>query len=140
MSLPLSHKLRLLACAVLGTLLFSGCGDQITFTKVDLRGHVRIVGPAQGEGYCFKVPPQWEIREDLEGADVVCLSPPVKGKFRESVVARSVTALDLKDPQGTITAQLEKLGEKVKIVEPWTARGTSLCWSNWPTPVSRPCR
>jgi hypothetical protein len=108
---------------VLGTLLFSGCGDQITFTKVDLRGHVRVVGPVQGEGYCFKVPPQWEIREDLEGADVVCLSPPVKGKFRESVVARSVSALDLKDPQATITAQLEKLGEKVNFVEPWDNQG-----------------
>jgi hypothetical protein len=102
--------------------VFSGCGTEITFTKVDLRGHVRVVGPQQGQGYCFRVPSDWEIREDLEGADVVCLSPPVKGKFRESVVARSVSAQELKDPQALILSEMEKMGEQAKIVEPWDGK------------------
>lgn len=110
---------RVLACAALGALLFSSCGDQITFTKVDLRGHVRIAGPRQGEGYCFRVPTDWEIRESLEGADVVCLSPPVKGEFRESVVARTVTAEQLQDPANLILTQLGQMGEQPQVVEPW---------------------
>jgi hypothetical protein len=110
---------RVWACAVLGALLFSSCGEHITFTKVDLRGHVRVVGPRQDEGYCFRVPSDWEIREDLEGADVVCLSPPGKGKFRESVVARTVSDEQLQDPQSMILAQLGSMGEQPKVVEAW---------------------
>jgi hypothetical protein len=110
-------RIRLGLCAIFAAVVFSGCGDQITFTKVDLRGHVRIA--RQGEGYCFRVPTDWEIRESLEGADVVCLSPPGKGKFRESVVARTLSAEQLKNPEKLITEQLEKMGEKVTIAEPW---------------------
>ena len=118
MSLP-THRMRLLAFALLGSLLFSSCGDHITFEKVDLRGHVRVVGPNKDEGYCFRVPSAWEIRENLEGADVVCLAPPSKGTFRESILARAVSAEELKDPEALLKAELEKMGEKVEVVEPW---------------------
>lgn len=108
---------KLLASAALGAMLFTGCGEHITFEKVDLRGHVRVER-GDGSGYCFRVPTNWEIREKLEGADVVCLSPPNKGKFRESVVARTLTADELKDPAAAISSQLSEMGEQVQIVEP----------------------
>lgn len=114
---------KLLVCAALGALLFSSCGQHINFKKVDLHGHVRVTGPDSGEGYCFHVPSEWEIREDLEGADVVCLSPPVKGEFRESVVARTLSAADLKDPQALIDSELGKDGEQATVVEPWDGTG-----------------
>lgn len=107
-----SRRLRGLACALLGTLLFSACDGGIHFEKVDRRGHVRVTSPlAQDEGYCFRVPRDWEIREKLEGADIVCLSPPVKGKFRESIVATSLPADQLKDP-------VASLGQGAKVLEP----------------------
>ena len=75
-----------------------------------------MVSPlAQDEGYCFRVPRDWEIREKLEGADVVCLSPPVKGKFRESIVATSLTADQLKDPVAALSTEL---GQGLKVVSP----------------------
>ncbi len=112
-----------MAWAAAGALLFSSCGQQIVPHKIEPHGHVRVTGPGEGEGYCFRVPTKWEIREDLEGADVVCLSPPVKGEFRESVVARSLTASEVKDPQATLTAELEKAGEKAVVAEPWDGSG-----------------
>ncbi len=76
---------------------------------------MRVASPlAQDEGYCFRVPRDWEIREKLEGADVVCLSPPVKGKFRESIVATSLPADQLKDPVASLGAQL---GQGAKVLE-----------------------
>lgn len=115
MTRPRFYRLRSLACAVLAAWLFTGCGDAIHFEKVDRKGHVRIVSSvAQDEGYCFKVPRDWEIREKLEGADVVCLSPPLKGKFRESVVATSLTAEQLKDPTAAVLSQLSA---EAKVVE-----------------------
>ncbi len=109
------HRLRSLSCAFLAAWLFSGCGDAIHFEKVDRKGHVRIASPvAQDEGYCFRVPSDWEIREKLEGADVVCLSPPLKGKFRESLVATSLTAEQLKDPTAAVLSQLSA---EAKVVE-----------------------
>ncbi len=114
---PLRAAANLLASAALGAVLFSGCGEHITFEKVDLRGHVRV-DRGDGDGYCFRVPSDWEIREKLEGADVVCLSPPSKGQFRESVVARTLTAQELQDPTAAINSQLTAMGEKVQIVEP----------------------
>lgn len=76
---------------------------------------MRIVSPlAQDEGYCFRVPRDWEIREKLEGADVVCLAPPIKGKFRDSIVATSLSAAQMKDPLAALTGQL---GQQVKVLE-----------------------
>lgn len=112
-------RARLLSLSLFGLLLWPGCVEQITFEKVDLKGHVRVEGPRPGLGYCFRVPPQWEIRERIEGADVVCLAPPVKGTFRESVVARTLSADQLQDPQAALKSQLEKAGEKVQVLEPW---------------------
>ena len=110
-------------CAALSTVLFSSCGQHINFQKVDPHGHVRVSGPKKGEGYCFHVPSKWEIRETLEGADVVCLSPPVKGTFRESVVARTLSADELKDPQAVIESELGKSGEQATVIEPWDGTG-----------------
>lgn len=112
-----------MACASLAALFFSSCGQEISFQKVDPHGHVRVTGPKEGEGYCFHVPSQWEIREDLEGADVVCLSPPIQGAFRESVVARTLSSEELKDPQALISSELSKEGEQATVVEPWDGSG-----------------
>ncbi len=98
-------------------LLFSGC-EQVTYEKIDHKGHVVVKGDRAGEGYCFQVDRDWEIREKLEGADVVCLAP-VKNKFRESIVARSLSSVDLEDPEAALEKQLKALGDKVEIVEPW---------------------
>ena len=115
MTRPRLHRLRSLGCALLTAWLFTGCGDAIHFEKVDRKGHVRIASSvSQDEGYCFRVPQDWEIREKLEGADVVCLSPPIKGKFRESVVATSLTAEQLKDPTAAVLSQLSA---EAKVVE-----------------------
>lgn len=110
-------------CAALSVVLFSSCSQHINFQKIDPHGHVRVAGPNKGEGYCFHVPSKWEIREALEGADVVCLSPPVKGAFRESVVARSLSAAELKDPQAVIGSELGKNGDQASVVEPWDGTG-----------------
>lgn len=89
----------------------------MTFEKVDRRGHVRIV---QGDqGYCFHVPTDWEIRENLEEADVVCLAP-IQSGFRDSVIARSLSAEELKNPEETVRRQLEGLGAKAEVLEPWS--------------------
>ena len=94
-----------------------GCSSGVHFEKIDRHGHVRIV---QGEqGYCFKVPTDWEIREKLEGADVVCMAP-LDGGFRESIVARSLNAAALENPDETVRTQLEALGTKVTVLEPWS--------------------
>ena len=105
-----------LATVFLGCAL-GGCGSGVTFEKIDRKGHVRIV---QGEsGYCFKVPENWEIREKLEGSDVVCLAPLENG-FRDSIVARSLNAAALEKPDETVRTQLEGLGSKVTVIEPWS--------------------
>ena len=105
-----------LAASVLAINL-AGCDSGVTFTKIDRKGHVRIV---QGEqGYCFKVDQGWEIREKLEGADVVCLAPLTDG-FRDSIVARSLPASSLENPEETVRTQLEALGTKVTVLEPWS--------------------
>jgi hypothetical protein len=103
----------------LALLLFvlGGCGDQVSFEKVDYKGHVRV---EQGNvGYCFKVPTDWEIRMKLEGADVVCLAPLQDG-FRDSIVATSLSAADLEDPESAVARQVESLGESAHITEPWS--------------------
>ena len=107
--------LGLVAFALANTL--GGCDSGVTFEKIDRKGHVRIV---QGEqGYCFKVPQDWEIREKLEGADVVCLAPLADG-FRDSIVARSLPSSALENPEETVRTQLEALGTKVTVLEPWS--------------------
>lgn len=115
------RRWRLAACAATALFFFSGCASQTTFEKVDRKGHVVIKGP-QGadvdDGYCFHVPADWEIRERLEGADVVCLSPPA-AHFRETVVVRSLTADQLKDPQAAMATQIAELGAEAEVVEAW---------------------
>lgn len=107
--------LGLAALALASTL--AGCDAGVTFEKIDRKGHVRIV---QGEqGYCFRVPQDWEIREKLEGADVVCLAP-LKDGFRDSLVARSLPSSALENPEETVRTQLEALGTKVTVLEPWS--------------------
>lgn len=113
-----SLRRPLAASALAGLLLLTGCGGGPTFEKVDLRGHVRVEGTNPGEGYCFHVPQDWEIRAQLEGADVVCMSPPGRG-FRDTVVAKTLTAQELKDPQRVLTEQMSKFGENLKVLEPW---------------------
>ena len=103
-------------------LFFSGCGQQVTFEKIDHKGHVVVKGERSGEGYCFRVDKDWEIREKLEGADVVCLAP-VQDSFRDSVVARRLSAVDLEDPEAALEKQLSALGGNVEIVEPWAGEG-----------------
>lgn len=119
--MPNHLKIRcLLAGLALLALLLPGCGGQISFEKIDYKGHVRI--DSGGAGYCFKVPTDWEIRETLEGADVVCLAPLESG-FRDSVVARSLAASKLPDPEEFMSKQLAELGDKVEILEPWSEPG-----------------
>lgn len=101
-------------------LSLAGCGGQISFEKVDYKGHVRV--EEEGVGYCFKIPEDWEIRLKLEGADVVCMAP-ITGGFRESVVATSIPGSQLTDPSEVMKKQLEVLGSSLKIVEPWTEPG-----------------
>ena len=96
----------------------SGCGPQVTFEKVDRHGHVRIES-GDGKGYCFKVDKDWEIREKLEGADVVCMAPPGEG-FRDSIVARSISAESLKNPEETVRKQLAELDTEVEVLESWS--------------------
>jgi len=98
--------------------LLAGCGSHVSFDKVDLKGHVRV--EQDGIGYCFHVPKEWEIREKLEGSDVVCLGPLEDG-FRDSVVAKSLTASELSDPQAMFDEQLKTLADVATIVEPWSA-------------------
>jgi hypothetical protein len=108
--------LRLFSVCLLFFLL-AGCGGQVSFEKIDLKGHVRV--ERDGRGYCFRVPKDWEIREALEGADVVCLAPPQDG-FRDSVVAKTLSASQLGDPKAVVAKQLESLGQAVTVVEPWS--------------------
>lgn len=116
-----TKKLRriLVLCGLAGALFgLSGCGDHIAFEKVDLKGHVRV--EREGRGFCFHVPKNWEIREKLEGADVVCLAPLENG-FRDSVVATSLAASQVGDPEKAIQSAFSQLGERVKVEEPWSS-------------------
>jgi len=65
------------------------------------------------------VPTDWEIREKLEDADVVCLAPLEDG-FRDSIVVRSLPASALQNPEETVRTQLEALGTKVSVLESWS--------------------
>lgn len=98
--------------------LLAGCGNHIAFEKVDYKGHVRV--EKDGVGFCFHVPKNWEIREKLEEADVVCLAPLEDG-FRDSVIATAIAAARLNDPEKTVQSELSKLGARVKVEEPWTS-------------------
>lgn len=114
----LSFKTRI-GCGILVLALglsLGGC-TEVTFEKIDRKGHVRIVRDDQG--YCFKVPTDWEIREKLEDADVVCLAPLEDG-FRDSIVARTLPASALQNPEETVRTQLEALGTKVSVLESWS--------------------
>lgn len=109
---------RIKALCLLCLLFFVGCGQKTTFEKVDRHGHVLI---RKGESaYCFDVPQDWEIRENVEGADVVCLAPR-EGSFRDSVVATSLGSKDLEDPKTVFDKQLAELGSSVTVEEPWRA-------------------
>lgn len=110
-------KYAILALCLSAVLLLGGCGTEITFEKIDRKGHVRI--EREGTGYCFRVPTDWEIREKLEEADVVCLAP-LEGGFRDSVVARTLPASEIAEPEKLLMQQLESLGAKVTVLEPWT--------------------
>ena len=102
---------------LLGLLLFVGCGDRTTFEKIDRKGHVLI---QRGEtAYCFNVPIDWEIRESVEGADVVCLAPR-EDSFRDSIVVTTLGSKDLADPQAIFDKQLAELGSSVVVDEPWS--------------------
>ncbi len=82
----------------------SSC-QQVSFERIDPQGHVRIV--REGRGYCFRIPKDWEIRENLEGADVACLGP-LSDNFRETIVARTLSNSSFEDPEAFITSQLEQ--------------------------------
>lgn len=103
--------------------MLAGCGEHITFEKVDLKGHVRVAH--EDQGYCFRVPEDWEIREKLEDADVVSLAPPQDG-FRDSIVAKIIAAKDLEDPEQTLRNQMAPLGDAVTVVEPWVGPDTAV--------------
>lgn len=94
-----------------------GCGHRVSFEKIDYKGHVRI--EKDGVGYCYHVPKDWEIREKLEGADVVCLGPLENG-FRDSVISASIAKSELGDPAEEMKKELDKLGSRVTVVEPWS--------------------
>lgn len=116
------RKIGLALGALVLAVSLGGCGDAVTFEPIDKRGHVRIIKGT--DVYCFRVPSEkpdnvWEIREKLEGADVVCLAP-LKDGFRDSIVARSLPAAELENPEETVRTQLESLGTKVTVVQPWT--------------------
>ncbi len=103
--------------ATLFSLFLTGCGQQVSFEKIDYKGHVRVEN--EGVGYCFKIPEDWEIRLKLEGSDVVCLAPTSSG-FRESIVATTLTGSKLTDPGEAVKNQLGVLGSNVEILEPWS--------------------
>ena len=105
------------AVAVLFSLLLTGCGQQVSFEKIDYKGHVRVEN--EGGGYCFKIPKDWEIRLKLEGSDVVCLAPTSSG-FRESIVATAIPGSKLTDPGEAVKKQLGVLGNNVEVLEPWS--------------------
>lgn len=117
---------RLSVFFLVGLILLTGCSSGPTYEKVDLEGHVRIEGPEEGQGYCFRVPKDWEIREQLEGSDVVCLAPAKRGVFRVSVIARTLSSLELKDSKKVLVKHLADLGESVNILEQPSESG-------WPT-------
>ena len=117
MPITKAQKKTILTLCLSGVLLLGGCGTEITFEKIDRKGHVRI--EREGAGYCFRVPTDWEIRENLEEADVVCLAP-LEGGFRDSVVARTLPASEIVEPEELVLRQLESLGPKAIILEPWT--------------------
>lgn len=117
----MTKKLRriLILSGLTAALLFSsGCGAQVAFEKLDLKGHVRV--EHEGVGYCFHVPKNWEIREQLEGADVVCLAPLEDG-FRDSIIAKSISAAQLTEPEKAVEREIARLGSRVKVQEPWAA-------------------
>lgn len=107
-----------LAAFGLGLILLStsGCGNHVSFEKIDYKGHVRI--ERDGQAYCFKVPQDWGIREKLEDSDVVCLGPLEEG-FRDSIVAKTIPASELQDPAEAVQKQLAKLGDKISVEEPY---------------------
>lgn len=109
--------IKKVALAVLFSLTLAGCGQQVSFEKIDYKGHVRIEN--DGVGYCFKIPEDWEIRLKLEGSDVVCLAPTSTG-FHESIVATSIPGSKLTDPGEAIKKQLGVLGSNLEILEPWS--------------------
>ncbi len=112
-----SRSTRMLALVCLLPLfLLAGCPSQITFQKVDKQGHVLV--QQEHDGYCFRVPPDWEIRENLEGTDAVCMGP-FDGNFRETVISASFSAASLENPGELIATQLEEIGESVKVLEPY---------------------
>lgn len=111
------YKIGLLSAVLLFCFISSGCGSRVFFEKVDLRGHVRIEN--EGRGYCFKVPADWEIRERLEDADVVCMAP-IENGFRESIIVRTLPVEDLGDPEEAVIQQLSELGANARVVEPWS--------------------
>ena len=111
--------IKKVALAVLFSLTLAGCGQQVSFEKIDYKGHVRIEN--DGVGYCFKIPEDWEIRLKLEGSDVVCLAPTSTG-FHESIVATSIPGSKLTDPGEAIKKQLGVLGSNLEILEPWSPR------------------
>lgn len=102
---PSKTRLRwknVLVLCVLSLLL--GC-QQVSFEPIDRQGHVVIKQP-NGTGYCFKVPKDWEIRENLEGSDVACMGP-LKHNFRETIVAKSLADGELStDPEAFLKEQL----------------------------------
>ncbi len=102
-------------------LFLLGCPDQISFEKPDRQGRV-LIQQAQG-GYCFKVPADWEIRENLEGADAVCLGP-FDGTFRETVISKTLPAALLDNPAELIERQLAELSGTVKVLQPYAGDNT----------------
>jgi len=112
------HGIKKIVLSLLVIATLSGCGGQVSFEKVDYKGHVRI--DKGNVGYCFKVPTTWDIRMKLEGADVVCLAPLENG-FRDSIVARSLKATELDEPGKAVQEQIDSLESAVTIVEPWEA-------------------
>ena len=99
-------------------LLLGGCGTQISFEKVDYQGHVRI--ESEGQGYCYHVPKDWEIREALEDSDVVCMAPDGEN-VRDSIVSSTVSAAEIGgDPVKFVASQLEELGSSVTVLQEWS--------------------
>jgi len=85
--------------------LLAGCGPALTFTPPPQTGHYQN----KEVDLCFKVPPNWEIRQKLAGQIVVCLSPIVeKGdRFRENlVVTTAPPQTQVKSVEERLTAEL----------------------------------
>lgn len=119
----LKHYVFLVALAI----LVSSCGEQISYTPIDPQGHYRN----EVYQFCCKVPKGWEIREGLQGAELVSLSPKqgAGDKFRENLTVDAVKEAVEPDSESFAKAQLERLTASKATIVSQSDPGEELPWA-----------